>query len=99
MGRKDRLRQEKQARQCKIENAAAAPVATTTTTTAQATPTTGEEDREFPKSEYYVQTLQSVQETKLYGLIKLLLHGATEYGCIHSMHLLGKMYKHPKFQN
>ena len=96
MGRKQKLRRERQ-RDAKHNST------TTTTTTAIAASATAastedkitpDNDIEFPKSKCYAQVEQMFldglrEDEEGWTIDKLLMRGITEYGCVHSIFLLG----------
>eukprot|EP00751_Fragilariopsis_kerguelensis_P042372 CAMPEP_0171005352 /NCGR_PEP_ID=MMETSP0736-20130129/18304_1 /TAXON_ID=186038 /ORGANISM="Fragilariopsis kerguelensis, Strain L26-C5" /LENGTH=333 /DNA_ID=CAMNT_0011435017 /DNA_START=79 /DNA_END=1080 /DNA_ORIENTATION=- len=94
MGRKDKLRREKQ-RKAKVENAAATATAPLTTTTVVADEDDDDDDQEFPKSDSYVLGMRLNDDHNKYNIdndkeIKeAFMRGATEYGCVQSMGMVG----------
>jgi len=98
MGRKDKLRREKQ-RKAKAENASATTTATATVTAPSSTTTAvvdnKDGDDEFPKSDSYVLGMRLLDENNKYIIDKYkeikeaFMPGATEYGCVGSMGMVG----------
>jgi hypothetical protein len=75
-------------------------VATTTVITAVGDPNAGEDNRdaEFPECRFYHEDVQLfkrddrfILEDEVKELIKPFKRGAVEYGCVHIMHIYGKL--------
>ena len=98
MGRKQTLRrqqhQKKNKQNMKKESMELTTIATDTDTDID------ELDNEFPKSEFFVKGHKLLGEQndgycKPGNISELFMRGATEHGCVHSMHILGDYYTLP----